>query len=177
MPGSLVTQIFPPCRSIIFRHNASPIPLPVYSCCVCRRLKITKISSQYPGAIPIPLSATENIHPPDDFSAFTSMHGVELLRGLETASLVRLILLDVNLPKVNGQAVLRQIKNDPILRRVPVVMFSTSRAARDIRGSYESGANSYVVKPGGLKDFLSAVRSLSSYWLECAILPAGSEHG
>jgi len=105
------------------------------------------------------------------------IEAVELLRGLETASLVRLILLDVNLPKVNGQAVLRQIKNDPILRRVPVVMFSTSRAARDIRGSYESGANSYVVKPGGLKDFLSAVRSLSSYWLECAILPAGSEHG
>jgi chemotaxis family two-component system response regulator Rcp1 len=105
------------------------------------------------------------------------IEAVELLRGLETASLVRLILLDVNLPKVNGQAVLRQIKNDPILRRVPVVMFSTSRAARDIRGSYESGANSYVVKPGGLKDFLSAVRSLYSYWLECAILPAGSEHG
>lgn len=102
---------------------------------------------------------------------------MELLRRLETASRLRLILLDVNLPKVDGQAVLRHIKGDPVLRRVPVVMFSTSRAPRDIRGSYESGANSYVVKPGGLKEFLSAVQSLSGYWLECAILPAGSDHG
>ena len=105
------------------------------------------------------------------------MKAMEFLHRIETASLLSLILLDVNLPKVSGQAVLRRIKSDPVLRQVPVVMFSTSRAARDVRGSYESGANSYVVKPGGLKEFLSAVRSLSSYWLDYAILPAGSEHG
>lgn len=105
------------------------------------------------------------------------MKALELLRRLETASLLSLILLDINLPKVNGHEVLRHIKGNPELRQVPVVMFSTSRAPRDVCGSYESGANSYVVKPGGLKEFLAAVQSLSGYWLECAILPAGSEHG
>ena len=106
------------------------------------------------------------------------VQAVELLRKLEIPADVSLVLLDVNLPKSNGQAVLRHIKHDPRLRGTPVVMFSTSRAPHDIRGSYESGANSYVVKPGGLKEFLSAVQSLSAYWLECAILPAGrSEHG
>jgi len=104
------------------------------------------------------------------------VQAVELLRRMDGGSL-SLILLDINLPKANGQTVLREIKRHPRLRQIPVVMFSTSRAPRDIRGSYESGANSYVVKPGCLREFFSAVRSLSSYWLDCAILPARSMHG
>jgi len=110
-------------------------------------------------------------------AAHDGVEAVELLRQLGIASQLSLILLDINLPRKNGEGVLRHIKSDPVLRQIPVVMFSTSKAPRDIRGSYQSGANSYVVKPGGLKEFLAAVQTLSGYWLECAILPARSEHG
>jgi len=105
------------------------------------------------------------------------LRAMQVLQGMEMTSPASLILLDLNLPKVNGHAVLRYINSHPVLRQVPVVMFSTSRAPRDICGSYESGANSYVVKPGCLADFLSAVGSLSAYWLKLAILPARSVHG
>ena len=101
---------------------------------------------------------------------------VEFLQSWD-AALPNMVLLDVNLPKKGGRVVLRSIKNDPRLRWLPVVMFSTSKAPSDICSCYESGANSYVVKPGCLSEFFSAVRSLSEYWLECAILPARSMHG
>src|SRR5207249_10060083 len=62
-------------------------------------------------------------------------------------------------------------KNDPALRKTPVVIFSTSQAARDILGSYELGANSYVSKPGDLQQFALAVKSIQDFWFRCARLP------
>jgi two-component system response regulator len=87
------------------------------------------------------------------------------------ARLPDLILLDLNLPKKDGRAVLAHVKNDPALRKTPVVVFSTSQAARDVLGSYELGANSYVTKPGDLQEFALAVKSIQDFWFRCARLP------
>ena len=66
---------------------------------------------------------------------------------IPTASRPNLVLLDLHLPRKDGRVVLADVKSDPSLRRIPIVIFSTSRAAKDIERSYELGANSYVSKP------------------------------
>jgi len=86
-----------------------------------------------------------------------------------------LIVLDLNLPRKDGHAVLAEVKTHPVLRRTPVVVFSTSRAQRDILGCYELGANSYVSKPGDLDGFLAAVTSIERFWFDCARLPREEE--
>jgi len=75
-----------------------------------------------------------------------------------------LALLDLNMPKVNGLEVLRQIKSDERLRAVPVVMFSSSREESDVARSYRLGANAYVVKPVGYTEFERAVRAVGQFW-------------
>ncbi len=82
-----------------------------------------------------------------------------------------LILLDLNLPRKDGRAVLAEVKTDPALRQTPIVVFSTSQAGHDIVRCYELGANSYVSKPGNLREFVSAVKSIESFWFGCARLP------
>jgi len=76
-----------------------------------------------------------------------------------------LILLDLNLPKKDGFAVLAEIKNDPDLRRIPVLVLTSSSAELDIRKSYDLHANCYLIKPGGLDEFVELVRSIESFWL------------
>jgi len=76
-----------------------------------------------------------------------------------------LILLDINLPKVNGLEVLRRIRADERTRHLPVVMLSTSSEDRDIVQSYDLGANSYVRKPVVFNEFVDAVKVLGLYWL------------
>lgn len=82
-----------------------------------------------------------------------------------------LLILDLNLPRKDGRAVLAEIKADPELNEIPVVVFTTSRSGRDIARCYELGANSYLTKPGNLAEFFSAVRSLDNFWLGFATLP------
>jgi CheY-like chemotaxis protein len=82
-----------------------------------------------------------------------------------------LILLDLNLPRKDGRAVLADMKSKPALRRIPVVIFSTSQARKDIESSYELGANSYVSKPPTLSQWVSAVKVLNEFWIGCACLP------
>lgn len=82
-----------------------------------------------------------------------------------------LVLLDLNLPRMDGRALLSALKGDPVFRRIPVVVFSTSGAARDIEGCYELGANCYVRKAGNLADFLAAVDAISALWLGPVCLP------
>lgn len=82
-----------------------------------------------------------------------------------------LVILDLNLPGTDGRAVLAEVKSDPLLRKLPIVVFSTSEASRDVVSSYELGANSYVSKPGSLQDFISAVASIGEFWLGFARLP------
>jgi CheY-like chemotaxis protein len=85
------------------------------------------------------------------------------------------VLLDLKLPGKDGLAVLTEAKADPILRVIPIVIFSTSQAKKDIVCSYQLGANSYVTKPGNLPDFVSAVTSIGEFWLCCALLTSKDE--
>ena len=75
-----------------------------------------------------------------------------------------LILLDLKMPKVDGIEVLRQIKADPALKAVPVVMLTSSREEHDVIRSYELGVNAYVVKPVDFPEFMDAVKSLGGFW-------------
>jgi CheY-like chemotaxis protein len=76
-----------------------------------------------------------------------------------------LVLLDLKMPKVDGLAVLRQIKSDPALCHIPVVMLTSSREEQDIVESYQIGVNAYVVKPVAFDNFIEAVRRLSLFWV------------
>jgi len=86
-----------------------------------------------------------------------------------------LVILDLNLPKKDGLAVLAAMKAGPELRRIPVVIFSTSLLRKDIARSYEMGANCYVSKPGNLNDFFSAVKSIGEFWFGFVNLPPRGE--
>jgi chemotaxis family two-component system response regulator Rcp1 len=88
-----------------------------------------------------------------------------------------LILLDLNLPKKDGREVLAEIKADPALRRVPVVVLTTSTAQQDIMVSYDLHANCYVTKPVDLEGFLAVVRSVERFWFTVASLPERNDHG
>jgi two-component system, chemotaxis family, response regulator Rcp1 len=91
------------------------------------------------------------------------------------ASRPDLVLLDLNLPKQNGHAVLTAMKSNQDLRRIPVVIFSTSKLGRDVARSYELGANCYVSKPGNLSDFFSMMRSIEEFWFGSVTLPQRGE--
>lgn len=82
-----------------------------------------------------------------------------------------LILLDLNMPKVDGRAVLRSIKDDPELRRIPVVVLTTSTLEDDVVVSYNLGVNSYVTKPSRMEGYIQAVRDLEHYWFNLVVLP------
>lgn len=82
-----------------------------------------------------------------------------------------LVLLDLNLPRKNGKEVLREMKDDPELRRIPVIILSTSDAARDVKDSYDLHANSYISKPVDFDDFLRVVQSIECFWFHMAKLP------
>jgi two-component system, chemotaxis family, response regulator Rcp1 len=82
-----------------------------------------------------------------------------------------LILLDLNLPKKDGREVLAEIKQDTDLKRIPVVVLTTSRAEEDVIRSYDLHANAYVTKPVDLAQFLKVVRSLETFWLAVVTLP------
>lgn len=82
-----------------------------------------------------------------------------------------LILLDLNLPKKGGLEVLAEIKADPDLRRIPVVVLTTSQAEQDVLRSYNHHANAYVTKPVDLDQFIVVVKSIEDFWLEIVTLP------
>jgi len=82
-----------------------------------------------------------------------------------------LILLDLNLPKKDGREVLAEVKADPDLKRIPVVILTTSQAEEDIARTYDLHANCYVTKPVDLDKFLEVVRSIEDFWLAFVQLP------
>ena len=82
-----------------------------------------------------------------------------------------LVVLDLNLPRKDGREVLAEVKSDPDLAKIPIVIFTTSQAASDISRCYELGANCYLRKPGNLPDFVAVVQSMADFWLGFASLP------
>ena len=84
-----------------------------------------------------------------------------------------LILLDLNLPKKDGREVLAEIKSDPALKRIPVVILTTSRAEEDVLRAYDLHANCYVTKPVDLDQFMKIVKQIDEFWLKLVVLPTG----
>ncbi len=82
-----------------------------------------------------------------------------------------LILLDLNLPKKDGRQVLAEIKSDNELKRIPVVILTTSQAEEDVLKTYNLHANCYITKPIDLNQFLHVVRSIEDFWLSIVVLP------
>lgn len=81
------------------------------------------------------------------------------------------ILLDLNLPGTDGREVLNEVKTDPNLKQIPVIVLTTSTDDRDIEVCYRCGANSYIQKPVDLDGFMKAIERLNDYWFEVVILP------
>lgn len=82
-----------------------------------------------------------------------------------------LILLDLNMPRMNGREFLAEVKKDPELSAIPVVVLTTSDVERDVVASYKLGAAGYITKPVDMEQFIEAIRQLDSYWFVLARLP------
>ncbi len=105
------------------------------------------------------------------------MDGVEAIQYLrkqapfEEVETPDLILLDLNLPKKDGREVLKDIKEDPVLRRIPVVVLTTSNAESDILKSYNLYANCYINKPVDFDSFFNVIKRIEEFWLSTVMLP------
>jgi CheY-like chemotaxis protein len=88
-----------------------------------------------------------------------------------------LILLDLNMPRKDGREALREIKADPQLRHIPVVILTTSKAEDDVAASYRDGANSFITKPVSFAALIDVVQALGKYWLQIVDLPADTAGG
>lgn len=86
-----------------------------------------------------------------------------------------LVLLDLNLPRKDGREVLAEIKADPALKRIPVVIITSSEAEQDVLASYDLHVNCYVSKPVDLEQFIKVVRSIETFWLTIVKLPSDRE--
>jgi chemotaxis family two-component system response regulator Rcp1 len=82
-----------------------------------------------------------------------------------------LIMLDLNLPRMDGRDVLAEIKNDPDLKIIPIIVLTTSRSDKDILKSYELNANCYITKPVDFDHFIEVVKSIENFWLTVVTLP------
>lgn len=82
-----------------------------------------------------------------------------------------LILLDLNMPRKDGRTVLKELKQDPVLRTIPVVVLTTSKSDEDIYRSYDLGVNSYIVKPVTFEALVDILQTLEKYWFEIVELP------
>ena len=85
-----------------------------------------------------------------------------------------IILLDLNLPRKDGRQVLAEVKADPELRRIPIVVLTTSKAEEDILKTYELHANCFITKPVDFEHFIKVVQSIESFWLSIVQLPGAS---
>ena len=107
-------------------------------------------------------------------------NGVELLDFLNNildnksaySNFPAFILLDLNMPKKDGREVLREIKSHPIFKKIPVIVFTTTKSEHEIRRCYELGANTYVVKPVSFDALIQVVDGIRNYWLQTASTPS-----
>ncbi|MCE9507798.1 MAG: response regulator [Alphaproteobacteria bacterium] len=120
--------------------------------------------------------AFKKVHLPNPI--FWCKSGQEVLDFLRRAGpsdnkkpLLGLILLDLNMPGLDGRQTLQAIKEDATLKRIPVVIFTTSSNERDVQGCYQMGANAYIQKPSSFQDMIRVAESIKNYWFETALLP------
>jgi two-component system, response regulator len=112
-------------------------------------------------------SRTTHIHiVRDGAEALDFFHRTRTYADRDERTLPKLILLDLKLPLVDGHYVLRQIRRNPAVRHVPVVVLTSSRESRDIYQSYQLGIRSYIVKPVNFDAFIHAAKMIVKYWLE-----------
>ena len=86
---------------------------------------------------------------------------------------VGLIILDLNMPKMDGRETLKRLKSDPRWQRIPVIVMTTSKAPDDIYQCYELGANCYVTKPSSFDELADTIATMGKFWLRMALLPKG----
>jgi CheY-like chemotaxis protein len=111
--------------------------------------------------------------------ASDGIEALALLRGAtlgERAGPFDLVVLDLNLPKKNGREVLAELKSDPRVKHIPVVILTTSKTERDITETYALHANCYVTKPLDFEQFMQVVQSIEHFWLSVVTLPGGKAH-
>src|SRR5882762_6688413 len=97
--------------------------------------------------------------------------------GIAASTRPGLILLDLNMPKKDGREALREIKSDPELRRIPVIVLTTSKAEEDIYRTYDLGANSFITKPVAFQSLVEIMKEIGRYWIEIVELPANGHGG
>ena len=140
----------------------------------CRPIEILMVEDN-PGDVRLTLEALKegkvrnNLHTVED-----GEEAMKFLRHQDTyakAPRPDLVLLDLNLPKKNGREVLAEIKADPDLKRIPVVILTVSEAEQDIIKSYNLHANCYITKPVNLEQFIQVVKSIEDFWLTIVMLP------
>ena len=107
---------------------------------------------------------------PDGVEALAYLRGDGRYAGARRPDL---ILLDLNIPRKDGREVLAAIKGDVQLRRIPVVILTTSQAQEDIQHAYQHSANGYISKPVDLDQFIAVVRAIEDFWLTTVTLPKG----
>ena len=110
----------------------------------------------------------------DGAMALDYLFGTGVFEGRDVEDLPQVVLLDINLPKINGLEVLRRIRADERTRILPVVILTSSKEEQDLVESYRCGANSYVRKPVNFEEFVRAARQLGLYWLLLNETPLGS---
>jgi len=96
---------------------------------------------------------------------------LEKKNGFEEAATPDLVLLDINLPKINGHEVLKYIKSSGELQSIPVVMLTTSSDSVDIKKSYSNHSNCYITKPVDINDFLEVIATIEDFWISIVQLP------
>jgi two-component system response regulator len=106
------------------------------------------------------------IHIDDGAEALDFIFARNKYASRNVESSLRMILLDLKLPKVNGIEILRQVKSHNSTKKTPVVLLTSSREERDIEDGYNSGANSYVVKPNNFESYTKAISDLGKYWMQ-----------
>lgn len=104
-------------------------------------------------------------------------NGVELMNQLDTIQNVQgqynyptFILLDLNMPKMDGREALKKIKTNDLLRKIPVIVFSTTKNQTEVKRCYDLGANTYIVKPVTFDNLLEIIRQIRQYWMDTATL-------
>lgn len=96
---------------------------------------------------------------------------MELLNEKKSDSGSSIIFLDLNMPRKDGRQALQEIKNNPGLKKIPVIVFTTSKSREDIEFTYEIGANCYITKPNTFPTLINTLKKIMDFWLETATLP------